>query len=976
MTVDARCLIATDLGILKDGSGLSEDHAKETGLVTFRGTWNFDGLHTPIRGQVIQMAYARPQYGASGLLTRFYPRLHAISYSADPFANGGYGETTVEVGCALTLKADKRDAIVYRALDFPPTWWTALSSDRKAVVPPTIAAQGVIQFCLDQLGITLASGSVTTGDVYLRDEIDLSGGYVQVLGDILKDSLLVGHMTPAGELFVQPIEMSAGVGPVLTRDNLLAIQPINDRGGAEQVTVDYDAVEIPSGAATTSSIDINSDTQKQRDWEFDQTIGPPTTYEIIVYGRVFKIGVTTTDPLPDPAQFKVPVEVIQVSQNRTKYKTFTYTDSEGKQQSQDLAIQRTSTTRASIRNRLYFSLVANSEYFYVPPSGAIPYDTDAITDYTYEVTTDGPRLKTELTKTFNSPPKFVTALPVDNFVINDAVVTLPTDSFEVSRVLVENEVDEVSGLTKRKTTRWAASGKTQTGSQASRFAFEGVATVDEFNDAVDAAKPLVMEGTEVSISLGRQSGLQSRPSAQARQRDALTGAFLDDNSLTNSGTVGSSYGQREPQTVTATYSFGGAGSELLNTVTYRLTYAPDDFVTATNGASTGIVDLTLVRGNARGRALEYGRIQNAIDFGHANGVEVTTAPWELPSPPFAAVYIDVSGLSTAFRVHGRNWEIRNGAMILTADLMLVGTAGRLTGFTPIAWMPLVGSAGSLNALGSPSGSGELLPANTITLPGGFDPAAPGAVWGSLPTNGSDSYGPNRTPAAIAPPYVQTVQILARSRSVVVVTELLYSTAPITESIVAVSRSKAIVREIVLVQVPATTMVLTADPPEIIVRVLVQVPTSTFTLTALPPTISPAPPVDVGAITYSQSSVYFGLSAATNAGMTNGIYAETAETGTDLEYPAWIQMDLQAVFSVATIYLGCDYDSTLPGGFGPSYATNKPIEYSEDGITWTSAGNTGTFSTGIKTISVSFDARYIRVIEDGYLALTEFYATST
>lgn len=812
MTVDPRCLIATDMGILLDGSGLSEDHAQETGLVTYRGTFTFDGLHTPARGQVIQLAYARPQYGASGLLTRFYPRLHCISSSADPFANGGNGITTVEVGCALTLKADRRDAITYRAIDHPPAWWSALSSDRRAVVPPTIAAQGVIEFCLDQLGINLAAGSATSPDVFLRDEFDLSGGYVEVLSDLLKDALLVGHMTPAGEMFVQPIQLEAGRGPVLTRSELLEIKPINDRGGAEQVTVDYDAVEIPA-ADTAESIDINSDEQKLRDWEFERTIGPPTVYEIIVYGRVFRIGVTTDDPLPEPAQFKVPVEATQVSETRTKYQTFDYTDSEGKQQSQDLAIQRTSTTRASIGGRLYFSIIANEEAFYVPPSGAIPYDTDTITDYTYEMTTEGPRLKTELTRTFNSPPKFITALPVDSFVINDAVVALPDDAFEVSRVLVENEVDEVSGLTKRKTTRWAASGKTQSGSQASRFAFEGVGTVEEFNDAVDAARPLVMEGTEVSISLGRQSGIQSRPSAQSRQRDALTGAFLDDNSLTNSGTVSSSYGQREPQTVTTTYSFGGAGSELLSTATYRLTYAPDDFVTATNGISAGIVDLALVRGNARNRALEYGRIQNAIAFGHANGIEVTTAPWELPSPPFAAVYLEVAGLSTAFRVHGRNWEISNGCIILTADLMLVGTFGRLLGVTPTPWMPLTSSPMTLNELGAPNGSGELVPANTITLPVGFNPVAPGAVWASLPTNGVDALGPRRNPAAITPPYSQVVRITATSRTGVVVTELGYSLVPLVETVLAASGTRALVTE-VQARLPAAVINIVAPAPDV------------------------------------------------------------------------------------------------------------------------------------------------------------------
>lgn len=886
MTVDPRCLIATDLGILLDGSGLSEDHAQETGLVTYRGTFIFDGLHTPARGRVIQVAYARPQYGISGTLTRFYPRLHVISSSADPFSN----ITTVEVGCALTLKAERRDAIVYRAIDHPPAWWSALSSDRQAVVPPIIAAQGVIEFCLDQLGITLASGSATSPDVFLRDEIDLSGGYVEVLSDLLKDALLVGHINPAGELFVQPIELSPGTGPVLTRTELISLQPINDRGGAEQVTVDYDAVEIP-GTDTVDSIDINSDEQKLRDWEFERTIGPPTTYIIEAIGARFAIGIGSVE-LPPESRFKIPVEATQVSENRSTYQTFTYTDNDGKQQTQDLVTRRVATTRSSVKGKLYFAMLdaifwAGSTpvpAFIFPPSGAIPYDTDTITEYTYETTAEGPRLKTELTRTFHTAPKFATALPIETWIVEDVLATLPDESTEVSRVLVENEVDEVSGLTKRKTTRWAASAKTQPGSQASRLAFEGIITQDDFESALDAAKPLVMEGTEVTISLGRQSGLQSRPSAQARQRDALTGAFLDDNSLTNSGTVASSYGQREPQTVTASYSFGDAGSELLNTATYRLTYAPDDFVTATNGISTGIVDLALVRGNARGRALEYGRIQNTIAFGHANGIEVTTAPWELPSPPFAPVYLEVSGLSTAFRVHGRNWEISNGCMILTADLMLVGTAGRLTGFTPIPWMPLVGDPAVLNALGAPAGSGELLPANTITLPGGFDPDAPGTVWSSLPDDGTDTYGPNRTPANIAPPYVPTVDILAISRSAAVVTELLYSVAPITEDIVAVSRSRAFVYP----PTPVADLDLTAPVPVVegTDGVFTFPPRANMALTAPVPVIEGSvPPVGVDA---PAADIYLTVdtpNAYGSAGTGGTIDAPSFEPGFSAETPA-------------------------------------------------------------------------------------------
>ena len=141
-------------------------------------------------------------------------------------------------------------------------------------------------------------------------------------------------------------------------------------------------------------------------------------------------------------------------------------------------------------------------------------------------------------------------------------------------------------------------------------------------------------------------------------------------------------------------------------------------------------------------------------------------------------------------------------------------------------------------------------------------------------------------------------------------------------------------------------------------------------------------IDVAAIAYSQSSLWSGLTAASNAGMTNGVYAETVQTGTNYNNHAWVQMDLGAVLLVATIYVGSDFDDTLQGGtsWGKSYTENKTLQYSNDATTWTDIGSTGTFSAGIKTFSVSFSARYIRIITTApggdYLVVTEFYAISS
>ena len=805
MTVDARCLIATNLGRLLDGSGLSEDHAQETGLITYRGSFVFDGLLTPDRGQVIELAYVRPQAGVGGLVGRFYPRLHAISSTADPFAN----RTTVEVGCALTLNSDKNDAVAYRALNLPPSWWTDLSPDRQLVVPPTISAAAVIDYCLSAIGITLAPGSLTSPDTFLREEIDLSGGYVSVLNDLLRSALLVGHMTPQGQLLVRSADMSTvDTGPVLTRSNLLSLQGIGGRSGSEKVIVEYDAVEIPGldpNDTKEVEVDANSDEQKLRDWEKEVVIGPVEEYLIVRFGLTIKYGPGGIESSgPNESRGTQIARVTQTTTTETKYKTFEWTDAEGKKQSQDLAIQRVKTITTGNGSPIGF----DTSKFYYPSTGGIPGGGREVTNYTYVVEPDGPRLVREETNTRMTSLSFSSIVP--HYGNNGFGSLIQEREVDSAKVIVDYTVDKDAGLTKTVTTRYSSQVKTQSGIIALYGNISNAQNPPQVQEAIDASTNPTKVSVETRINYGREFGLQERPSAQARLADALTGALDDDNSLKNSGTVVTSFGQRTPKTVTTTYSLGGAGADLFSSVTYRVPFSPDDYITALPAPTVGVTNVTLLSGGARARAYEYGRIQNAIAFGHSCGVEITTAPWELPSEPFAMVYVEVSGLSTAFRVHGRNWEIRNGVMVVTADLALVGTAGRLLSTTPVPWVPLTSDPGDLNVLGVPSGSGAILPANTIALPSGFDPDVPGSIWASLPTDGSDVFGPSRTPAAIAPPFTISTTILSISRSAIVVTELLYSVAPVTEEILAISRSKGFVPE----PVPTTVLALDAPPPTI------------------------------------------------------------------------------------------------------------------------------------------------------------------
>jgi hypothetical protein len=136
-------------------------------------------------------------------------------------------------------------------------------------------------------------------------------------------------------------------------------------------------------------------------------------------------------------------------------------------------------------------------------------------------------------------------------------------------------------------------------------------------------------------------------------------------------------------------------------------------------------------------------------------------------------------------------------------------------------------------------------------------------------------------------------------------------------------------------------------------------------------------VIVASITYSQSSVYGGTSAASNANMTDGSFSNNGAATNSDSPRGFVRMDLGAVYTVGSVVIGTA-TSAIPGGWSKSYTENRDVEYSTDDSSWTNAFNTGTFaSNGIYTFSVSFSARYIRITKaTDYVALSEFYALAS
>lgn len=239
MTVDLRAIVATDLGVCVSGDVGTNHISDRSGLVMTDGKLQFDGIVTPSRGTLISFLVACPQ---TGKVSRFPKPLRVIRSVAYPLER----RSEVEVGCRLTLMKERKDQDQYFAGQYLPPWYENLTDEEKQNAPVPIYAQQVLEYCCDKIGLTLASTSRELQFSFLRPSIDLSTGYVQVMGDLIRSECCFGRILPDETLEVVPLMLSeGGAGPVLDGGNLVSIEPIT--AGAEpadRYIVQYSAAEL------------------------------------------------------------------------------------------------------------------------------------------------------------------------------------------------------------------------------------------------------------------------------------------------------------------------------------------------------------------------------------------------------------------------------------------------------------------------------------------------------------------------------------------------------------------------------------------------------------------------------------------------------------------------------------------------------------------------------------------------------------
>lgn len=242
MTVDFRATIATDLGVCISGD-LSNNHISDgTGLIMTQGRLVMKGIVNPPRGTAVNLIVVRPQLG---VITRFPKPLYVIRALPQPLDD----RSEIEVGCRLTLMQDLKEAKRYWYYQYLPPEWDNLTPEQQVLAPKPIYAQKVLEFCLQKIGMQLAPGNMNRELLFrfLRASIDLSPGYVQVIGDLIRSESCYGRILPNGKLQVKPINFyDDKVGPVLTTVNFYSLEPVT--GGAEppdEYVVNYRAAVRP-----------------------------------------------------------------------------------------------------------------------------------------------------------------------------------------------------------------------------------------------------------------------------------------------------------------------------------------------------------------------------------------------------------------------------------------------------------------------------------------------------------------------------------------------------------------------------------------------------------------------------------------------------------------------------------------------------------------------------------------------------------
>lgn len=674
----------------------------------------------------------------------------------------------------------------------------------------TISASSVLAKCLSALRI--AQTGTTPIAQFTEDSFDLSSGYVNVIDQLLANESLYGYLNENEVLVVSFLDSVTGSGPLITSENLIDLNGLNQGIlPGQQVTVSVKGAdlkpELPPEPIPEPEPDPNEEPEADpgpndnwddgvkppslggtkegdqlRNWEYEEAVG--YNQEAIFY-------------LEDGFEITFPYN--------TRTEVYTFYDE------QDYVTKRITKNYSIVAADAAYLLQARlqAEYDASPfvsqfiPSQAIQaiatkeIRSGTREEFTYrEVETkdqgipnpelfcpaEEPRVVDDL------PPTRVEKVPVNQTTysyqsslallgqLNISGIdwatydlsTLPNYDVLSEKTEVTYYQNEPSGQTKTRTDRFVIYGNLQQGQQDA--AEKGKATVDAngINQLLAVASDLRLEDTSIAIQQDRTYGVQQRPSEtdlakEELQKEPASGSEKDTATNTQEVTLDQQSDTTESQpNLQVDMPFG----------------SDDGFIwTASDG-------FEFSGGGATQLALRYARTQNAILRGNRNGVALQIPAYVMPLYPLSWVYLQAASVTGAYRSNGMSWAMNSDGVLCSMDaLFWGGVGGSGTPFFPVA--PGITSLPAAPTVSTGSGT----PANAITAPSGFNPAAPGSIWSTLPAGQAPSYAKSVAPTALVPVVNEKVKLVAATKSVLAVQALDYPLTLPTGSVTLVTKAE-------------------------------------------------------------------------------------------------------------------------------------------------------------------------------------------
>lgn len=743
MTVDIRAKVICDLGEVISG-GWSDDHAQGTGLIRTRGELVIKGLVRPTLGQRVQLAYVQ-----NGYASRFPRALRVLGAFADPFRR----QTTIQLGCAITLRenlapqgGEESTADTWNDPANGNTICTAFAGGGTI----SISAAYIAEVCATKLGIN------TTGFEFLTnwftvEQFDLTPGYAQVLGDLLVSESYVGFLDASETLQVRSLLDLTGAYTVIRQNRVIDIGPINSGeipGDTITTSYNYNRYKIPE---VLDTVDTNE--RQLRDWERDETVGPPETrvidYEGGIYSRVVTpsaVTITTYDEF-DRAIKRVETLTTHVCATNPSYIKWFSGTGEAFNDVADLIITETVYNYESPASMLVeppsppppgsCAILYGYKRFYDPERDNVIL-SEVTTKYQSEMAVAGKLNIPQYSGTYETPAggssswNYQPSLDVD--IVVEQTVTL-------------YEQDKESGITKTSVTTQQAQAFTQSGQQIGALEIEAALEIENSASAVRAAvargMSLVNLGSVITTRTDREYGVQRRPSRSERNNDATRKVSLETVSEIE-------------------FIYGAETSE--NITSYSMPYAPDDSIAYNNNSNTYYLGFV---SNAEVKARNYGRAQNMLAYGHRNGFSVQLTAPEMPPYPLDRVRIDAANYSAGYLCNGTSWSFDSNGVVCNTDALFVGGVGS-TDTGGSLWFPvqpgitLLGPAPEIYENEYPE------PANSLAVDESFDPLdPPPTFWDEdLPTDTAATPAAESTVTDLVPAWKETIKEVFVSRTTI------------------------------------------------------------------------------------------------------------------------------------------------------------------------------------------------------------------